>query len=138
MLATPGKKFVRLYNRLKGVDPQYSLDIKEILFDKELTNQDKLDLLKIKIESALKNLRGSNRRQFILFILATILFSVDGNFALFAWFMDRLRALLGTNDDLDTFRGYIIESYREFNAPLPRELSEDLPTAIIESITSIE
>lgn len=138
LLATPGKKFVRLYNRLKGVDPQYSLDIKEILFDKELTNQDKLDLLKIKIESALKNLRGSNRRQFILFILATILFSVDGNFALFAWFMDRLRALLGTNDDLDTFRGYIIESYREFNAPLPRELSEDLPTAIIESITSIE
>ena len=138
MLATPGKKFVRLYNRLKGVDPQYSLDIKEILFDKELTNQDKLDLLKIKIESALKNLRGSKRRQFILFILATILFSVDGNFALFAWFMDRLRALLGTNDDLDTFRGYIIESYREFNAPLPRELSEDLPTAIIESITSIE
>ena len=138
LLATPGKKFLRLYNRIKGIDPQHSVDIKEILLDRELTNQDKLDLLKIKIESALKNLNGSKRKQFILFVIAAILFSVGGNFALFAWFVERLRALLGTNDDVETLREYIIESYREYNAPLPQELAEKLPTAIVESITSIE
>lgn len=135
MLSAPGKKFARLYHRIKGVDPQYSMDIKEILFDKELSNKDKVELLKIKIESALKNLKGSKRKQFILFVIATILFSVGGNFPLFAWFMERLRALIGTNDDVDTVREYIIESYREFNAPLPQEL---LPDEIIQSITNID
>ena len=138
MLSAPGKKFVRLYRRIKGVDPQYSMDIKEILFDKELTNKDKVELLKIKIESALKNLKGSKRKQFILFVIATILFSVGGNFPLFAWFMERLRALIGTNDDVDTIREYVIESYREFNAPLPQELVEILPDEIIKSITNID
>ena len=95
-------------------------------------------MLKIKIESALKNLKGSKRKQFILFVIATILFSVGGNFALFAWFMERLRALIGTNDDVDTIREFIIDSYKEFNAPLPQELVENLPDEIIQSITNIE
>ena len=138
MLSAPGKKFVRLYRRIKGVDPQHSMDIKEILFNNELTNKDKVELLKIKIESVLKNLKSSKRKQFILFVIATILFSVGGNFTLFAWFMERLRALIGTNDDVDTVREYVIESYREFNAPLPRELVEILPDEIIQSITNID
>nr|YP_009308935.1 hypothetical protein [Toxarium undulatum]AOS86678.1 hypothetical protein [Toxarium undulatum] len=138
LLATPGKKFLRLYNRIKGIDPQHSLDIKEILLDKELTNQDKLDLLKIKIERVLKNLKGSKRKQFILLVISAILFSVGGNFALFAWFMERLRALLGTNDDVETLREYIIESYREYNAPLPQELAEELSAVIVESIPSVK
>lgn len=114
------------------------MDIKEILFNNELTNNDKVELLKIKIESVLKNLKGSKRKQFILFVIATILFSVGGNFTLFAWFMERLRALIGTNDDVDTVQEYVIESYREFNAPLPRELVEILPDKIIQSITNID
>ena len=138
MLAAPGKRFVRLYRTIKGVDPQHSLDIKQILFDKDLTHKDKLELLKIKMESVLKNLNGSKRKQFVLFVIATLLFSVGGNFALFAWFMERLRALIGTNDDIDTIQEYLIESYREFNAPLPRELVEILPDEIIQSITNID
>ena len=138
LLATPGKKFVRLYNKIKGIDPRHSMDIREILLDKELTNQDKLDLLKIKIETVLKNLKGSKRKQFILFVISMILFSVGGNFVLFAWFMERLRALLGTNDDVDTLREYIIDCYREYNAPLPQEIAETLPAAIVESITSVK
>ena len=138
MLSAPGKKFVGLYDRIKRVDPQHSMDIKEILFDKELTNTDKVELLKIKIESVLKNLKGYKRKQFILFVIATILFSVGGNFPLFAFFMERLRALIGTNDDVDTVREYVIESYREFYAPLPRELVEILPDEIIQSITNID
>lgn len=63
MLSAPGKRFARLYGRIKGVDPQHSMDIKEILFNNELTNKDKVALLKIKIESVLKNLKGSKRKQ---------------------------------------------------------------------------
>ena len=72
------------------------------------------------------------------FVIATILFNVGGNFVLFAWFMERLRALIGINDDVDIVQKYVIESYREFNAPLPRELAEILPDEIIKSITNVE
>ena len=84
MLSAPGKKFVRLYHRIKKVDPEYSMDIKEILLGNELTNQNKVELLKIKIESALKKLKGAKRKQFILFVIATLLFSIGGNFTIFA------------------------------------------------------
>lgn len=135
ILSAPGKKFARLYHKIKGVDAQHSMDIKEILFDKKLANKDKVELLKIKIASVLKKLKGPKRKQFILFVISMLLFSVGGNFPLFAWFMERLRALIGTNDDVDTIREYIVESYKEFNAPLPREL---FPDEIIQSITSID
>ena len=138
ILAAPGKKFVSLYNRIRRIDPQHSMDIRQILFDTELTNEDKLKLLKIKVESVLKNLKGSKRKQFILFLIATLFFSVNGNFALFAWFMDRLRALIGTGDDVDTIRESIIEVYKEYNAPLPRDLAEVFPEEIIHSITNID
>ena len=137
ILSAPGKRFVRLYDRIKGINPQHSIEIREILFDSELTNKDKVELLKIKIDSTLKNLKGSKRKQFILFVIATILFSVGGNFTLFAWFMERLRALIGTGDDADTIREYVIECYREYNAPLPQELAEVLPEELIRSINNI-
>jgi hypothetical protein len=137
ILSAPGKRFVRLYHRIKGIDPQHSMAIKEILFNNELTNKDKVELLKIKIESVLKNLKGSKRKQFISFVIVMILFSVGGNFVLFAWFMERLRALIGTGDDADTVGEYVIECYREYNAPLPQELAEGLPDEIIKSITNI-
>ena len=83
ILTALGKKFVHLDNRIKRMDPQHSIDIKEILFNNEFPNQDKVGLLKIKIQSVLKNLNGSKRKQFIFFVIAMILFTVDGNFSLF-------------------------------------------------------
>ena len=58
----------------------------------------------------LKNLKGAKRNQLILFVIATILFSVAENLPLFAWFMERLRvrALIGTNDDANSIRKAII------------------------------
>lgn len=137
ILAAPGQKFTRLLKKIKNVDPTYSADIREILFDKELTNEHKLELLKIKIENVLKNLNGSKRKQFVFFVIAMLAFSVGGNFPLFAWFMERLRALIDTGDDVDSIKEYIIDVYREYNAPLPRDLVEDLPEEIIKSITDI-
>ena len=52
--------------------------------------------------------------------------------------MEHLRALIGTNDNIDTIREYIIESYIELNAPLSRKLVETLPNEIIQSITNID
>ncbi len=136
ILAVPGKKFIRLYTRIRGIDPRHSQDIRKILLDAELSKQNKLELLKIKISSVLKNLTGSKRKQFILCVIAMLVFCLGGNFSLFAWFIERLRALIGTDDDTDTILKYIIEEYREFNAPLPEELAETLPEEILNSIYS--
>lgn len=138
MLTAPGKRFIRLHNRIKkGINPEYSQDIQEILIDHELTNTDKVELLKIKIKSALRNLKGAKRKEFILFLIATIAFSVGGDTALFTWLLERLRALIGKDNDVDVIKDYIIEAYREFNAPLSQELVEDLPDEIISSINNI-
>jgi hypothetical protein len=137
ILAAPGKKFFRLLKRIKGINPEHSQAIKEILLDKDLTNEEKLELLKIKIESVLKNLRGSKRNQFFLACIAMIAFCIGNNFVLFAWFMERLQALIGTGDDVDSIRQHIIEVYQEYNAPLPRELVENLPEEIIQSIKNL-
>jgi hypothetical protein len=36
--------------------------------------------------------------------------------------MAGLREMLGVRDDQDYLKGYIIDIYREYNAPLPEEL----------------
>ena len=50
----------------------------------------------------LKILKGSKLKQFILFIIVTIVFSVSSNFIIFVWFTKYLQALIDTNNDIDT------------------------------------
>jgi len=88
-----------------------------------------------KIEQTLKQLKGRKRKQFILFAIATIIFSIGGNVGIFGLVIDRLRALLGTGANDDSLREALIEVYQEYNAPLPKEL---LPKEIIESIKSLD
>lgn len=59
------KKFSKGLKRVKGLD--YTADILETILDKDLINLDKLELLKIKIEQTLKNLKGAKRKEFIIF-----------------------------------------------------------------------
>jgi hypothetical protein len=142
ILTAPGHKFKNLYKRLKrlkGLNPQHTQDIREILLDRELDDMDKLELLKIKIRQAFKELRGPKRKEFILFVLALLLFSLGGNTTAFCWFLHRLKALLGTGtDDEDNLRNALIQVYWEYNAPLPKELVENLPAEILQSIRSLE
>jgi hypothetical protein len=49
IVVAPGNKFKRLYKILKGVDLTHTQDIRKILFDKDLTLKDKVELLEIKI-----------------------------------------------------------------------------------------
>lgn len=48
--------------KLQDIDPYYSNDIKSILLDKEISNADKMELLRIKVEAAftLSSLRVKN------------------------------------------------------------------------------
>jgi len=74
MINAPGKKFVKFVNKLRGIDPKYESDIKELILDKILTVAEKLELLKIKIEQAVIELKSPRRVKFILFIISTLLF----------------------------------------------------------------
>lgn len=141
ILNAPGKKFAKLVNKLRGIDPKYN-DIKELLLDKNLTLAEKLELLKIKIEQTIKELKGVKRTKFILFVIAALLFFFGGgqfipagNSAAFAALMERLRALVGVNDSDEDIRKALIEVYYEYNAPLPQEL---IPQAIKDAINGIE
>lgn len=139
MLAAPGRKFKYLYKKLTGLDVlDAKRDIREILLDKELTNVEKLELLKVRIQQCLKNLKTSKRKQFILFIIATLLFSQSGNVAAFAWFMERLRAILGGDNPEENdehIRNALIDIYREYNAPLPKEL---MPPEILDAMKNLK
>jgi len=74
----PGKKFVKFVDKLRGIDPKYETDIKELILDKTLTVAEKLELLKIKIEQTVKELKGVKRTKFILFVIAVLLFFFGG------------------------------------------------------------
>lgn len=141
ILNAPGKKFAKLVKKLRGIDPKYD-DIKELLLDKDLTVAEKLELLKIKIEQTIKELKGVKRTKFILFVIAALLFFFGGGQFIpagtstaFAALMERLRALVGVNDSDEDIRKALIEVYHEYNAPLPEEL---IPQAIKDAINGIE
>merc|ERR1711862_252689 len=138
MLVAPGKKFIGLYKRIRSINKGDEAHIREILCNHEITIEEKLRLLLIKCKSVLKKLKGEKRKQFILFIIATILFSVGGNFVEFAWFMDRLRAVIGTNSDTDSIREHVIEAYYEYNAPIPKEFANMLPEEIVKALQNVK
>ena len=47
-----------IWNKLKSISPDHAEDIKKILIDKDLTLEEKIEFLKLKIDYALKNLKG--------------------------------------------------------------------------------
>ena len=109
IIMTPGHKLIRLVKRIKRVTPSYTKEIKEILFNNNITNQDKWELIRLKVKLALKHLKGSKRRQFILFLIALLLFNGGGSV-----------------DDFDNIQDYVVEYYQEYNTTLPREVVETL------------
>lgn len=56
------------------------------------------------------------------------------SFSLIGWVMERLRALIGANENVDDVKDYLIELYREYNAPLPKELVERVTEKIIDEL----
>nr|YP_010133717.1 hypothetical protein KYU99_pgp036 [Nitzschia supralitorea]QWM93206.1 hypothetical protein [Nitzschia supralitorea] len=141
ILNAPGNKFRKLVNKLKGLE-HHERDIREIILDKNLTISDKLELFKIKVEQAVRELKGPRRVKFILFALAILLFFFGGgalfkpgHIIAFSSVLERLRALLGVETTNEDLKNALIEVYREYNAPLPKEL---LPEEIQKVINSLE
>ncbi len=99
----------------------------EILLDRNLSVKDKLELVKIKVEQTIKNLKGTKRTKFILFVMATLIFffggQLSGSVSAFTALMERLRALLGMDGE-ENLKGALIDVYREYNAPFPEELAK--------------
>jgi hypothetical protein len=120
--AAPGHKFIKIVKRFRAIDNNYTLDIKEILLEKNISNKEKCELIKLKVQYGLKNLKGKKKATFITTIIALLVFFLGNETAAFSYFMAGLREMLGGNDDQDSLKGYIIDIYREYNAPLPEEL----------------
>ena len=51
-------KAVGIVNRLKGINPDHTEDIKQILLDKTLSLEEKMEFLKLKINYVLKNVKS--------------------------------------------------------------------------------
>ena len=92
------------------MDAKHSVEIRSILLDHDLTTNEKLDLLWLEINNILKKLKGSKRKKFILFVIATILFSTNGNVTFFTLFINRLRALIVINDISIAFKNILYTS----------------------------
>jgi hypothetical protein len=122
VMAAPGHKFIKIIKRFRNIDSNHALDIKEILLEKNISNREKCELIKLKVQYALKNLRGKKRVAFITATIALLVFFLGNGTPAFAYFMTSLRELLGGKDDQDSLKDYIIDIYREYNAPLPKEL----------------
>lgn len=124
IVAAPGKKLWHLSKKIRGVDPKLQDSVKEIVFDSKLTAAEKAELLRIKVEYAIKNLKGAKRIQFLTFVLAIVVFFFGKSFPFVGWVMERLRALIGHDEEVEDVAHYLIEIYKDFNAPLPKELAE--------------
>jgi hypothetical protein len=122
LTAAPGHKFIKIIKRFRNIDKKHALDIKEILLEKNISTTEKCELIKLKVQYALKNLRGRKRVTFITATIALLVFFLGNGTPVFAYFMASLRELLGGEDDQDILKSYIIDIYREYNAPLPEEL----------------
>jgi len=122
IMTAPGYKFKNIVKRLRKIDNKYTLDIKEILLEKNFSNKEKLELIKIKVQYALKTLKGRRKAVFIMTTLSLLTFFLGNGTPAFTYFMAGLREFLGGKDDQDTIKDYLIDIYREYNAPLPEEL----------------
>ena len=72
--ATPGFKFKNILKKLQRINNHYTLDIKEILLEKNISNKEKLKLIIVKIRYALRNLKGRRRLLFIATTIALLTF----------------------------------------------------------------
>jgi hypothetical protein len=122
ILAAPGDK-IRLNSKVRRILQNTDLaDATEILLDNTLTNSDKLEFLKIKVKAILKGLKGKKRIYFIMTLLSLLIFLFGNSTPAFTFFWANLRELFGATDLSEDLDQYIIEWYKEFNAPIPEEL----------------
>lgn len=125
ILAAPGDIRKNLFFSKKVKNILQSPDInelKELLLNQNLTNEDKLKLFMLKVKACLKNLTGGKRVAFLFCILSLIFFLVGNYTPFYTMLIASLRQLFQEIPLTDYIDEYVIELYREFNAPLPEHL----------------
>ena len=101
-----------------------------IVNDTTLTNEEKVYLLKKIIKAAFVSLSGLNKRVFLLFLGYVLIFLLTNNTPVFALLVGQLRELIkGVRTD-DGILDFIIETYKEYNAPFPEELVTQIKNTI--------
>jgi len=129
IIACPKDK-IRLTSKVRKIlrATQYTQfeEIKEILLNDAITTSDKLELLIIKVKAVLRNLRGIKRNYFILTLLSLLIFLYGNNTVAFTTFWSSLRELFGATPLSDDVDEYLIDLYREYNAPLPEDLVRNI------------
>jgi len=125
IIADPGRKLAKTAKHFRGIEQQ-NADIKEIILDKRLSFEEKIELLKLKIDYALKNLKGAKRKQFILLLIATLTFFYGNHIVGFTWLWDRIRGFIGNGEDTEAIKDIIVTVYCEYNALLPERILEQI------------
>lgn len=133
ILAAPGSKLLKLAKKLRKLDPDFSVDIRELILDKSLTLDEKLKFIRLKINYAFNNFNGIKRKKALLLLLAVLLFLIGKGFGPYVFMLERLREFIGGEDDEETIRNYLIDLYYQYHAPLPEELIS-LPDELITKI----
>lgn len=125
ILAAPGdiRKNIFFSKKIQNILQSSDIsELKELLLNQNLTNEDKLKLFMIKVKACLKDLRGKKRITFLLFLASLIFFLVGNYTPLFTLLMGTIRELLNEIPLPEYIYEYLIGLYREFNAPLPEDL----------------
>ena len=61
-----------------------------------------------------------------MLLIATLTFFYGNNIVGFTWLWERLRAFIGRGEDTEAIKDLIISIYREYNAPLPEGILEQI------------
>lgn len=129
LIACPADR-IKLTSKVRKIlrDTQYANfeEIKEILLNDALTTQDKIQFLMIKVKAILRNLRGIKRNYFILTLLSLLIFLYGNNTVAFTTFWSSLRQLFKSTPLSEDVDEYLIDWYREYNAPLPEHLLRNI------------
>ena len=91
------------------------------MLDKQISNNDKVQLLKIKIQAILKGLKDPRKKYFLLSVISLLVFLLGSNTPAFAFFWANLRELFGETNLEEDVMEHVIDLYREYNASLSEE-----------------
>lgn len=134
----PGSGFRDMNKLISTYFTNPDLNLREKLLDGNIPLKEKLRLIKLHLKSTLKNLKGPKRREFIIAVLALIYFLIDGNWGSFAFGLGKVQQFISQQDDIDDITSYLIELYKEYNAPYPKELIEIMPSELLDAMKNLK
>lgn len=86
-----GHKLIRFSRQVQKIlESPGTKGIKELLLNKNMSNEDKVELIRIKIISTLRTLKGSKCKYFILAVISLLIFFFSNKTSGFGFFLANL------------------------------------------------